>query len=197
MESSPQTNGDWYLTDDILEDISKMSSSYKSIMNVRKEQGQKMHQGVLNTIAHLFQFVRDKLKSEDLDLVMKLSEVKMQSEYETPDLEATKFRLTSMANDLRSLQNKLLGPETNIYQSIKQSKDYISSLIKKESSAQSQHIEQCFSELEENFRRETDSLRTQLEILTKQSEALHLHVLNKEDYRVAMEHQTQLLIQAI
>lgn len=103
MESSPQTNGDWYLTDDILEDISKMASSYKSIMNVRKEQGQKMHQGVLNTIAHLFQFVRDKLKSEDLDLVMKLSEVKRQSEYETPDLEATKSRLTSMANDLRSL----------------------------------------------------------------------------------------------
>ena len=107
-----------------------------------------------------------------------------------------KRNLTEMATNLRSLQQQMLGPGTNIFEAIKQSKNQITALMREHAQLQSDVFDDIFKRLEENFTRETDSLKRQLDSLTKQNEALHEHVLGKNDYMLAMERQTKEMLAA-
>ena len=61
-----------------------------------------------------------------------------QAPYQSRDIDTVKRNLTTMAKTLRTLQQELLGPEANIYTSIRQTKVHLSTLLGKQSKTHSE-----------------------------------------------------------
>ena len=123
---------------DLLDRISKKARGFKSFIEADRVEAEEMHVAVHNSVTQLIQLIRKEMSDQDFQSAIAMQVNSGQAPYQSRDIDTVKRNLTTMAKTLRTLQQELLGPEANIYTSIRQTKVHLSTLLGKQSKTHSE-----------------------------------------------------------
>ena len=116
---------------DFLKKIKQLVKGLELTLKVVDIEPDRMHQAVFNSVAMILELIRKGMTDSDFNAALKAKVANpFQADSLSSGLDDIKSNLTQMATNLRTLQQQLLGPTTNVFEAIKQSKNEIVGLMR-------------------------------------------------------------------